>query len=516
MTSPSVVGGRVSPSGAMPQLGPPEPLPRFARGPVAGTAGVFLVVELAVSARYGLHRDELYFLSCARHLAWGYVDQPPLVPAVAWLMNALVGPFAWALRLLPALAGAAAVVLSGLMARELGGGRCAQTIATVAAATSAELLAAFHLLSTTAFDCLFWELICWLTLRLLRTREARLLVAIGAVTGVALLNKWNVVFLAAALAVGLACGHHRRLLWSKHALIGAVVVLAILSPDLIWNAQHEWAQVAMLRSLHSENSTLGASVVFLPAQLIVVGPVLAFLWIGGLVRLWRDSVGRPLAIAYVVLALWFTLSGAKPYYLAGIYFALFAAGGVMAEERLLRRGRPQRVRGWVTLMVAGGVVALPLTLPVLPQSSLPTGPWEGQINKDLSATVGWPLFVRQVAGIADGLPPSQRSRLVLFTGDYGAAGAIDLYGARYHLPPAVSGHNTYWWWGPDRSPNDSTTIAINLPRLFLKTMFWNVSLVAAVRTPGGVWTEERGDPIYLCTHQRRSWSSVWPSARHYG
>ena len=188
----------------------------------------------------------------------------------------------------------------------------------------------------------------------------------------------------------------------------------------------------------------------------------------------------------------------------------------MAEERLQRRGRPQRVRGWVTLMIAGGVAALPLTLPVLPQSSLPTGSWESQINKDLSATVGWPLFVRQVAVIADDLPVDQRSHLVLFTGDYGAAGAIDLYGRRYHLPSAVSGHNTYWWWGPGRSPNNSTTIAIDLPRSFLRTMFADVSLAGTVQTPGDVWTEERGDPIYLCTHQRRSWSSVWPSARHYG
>ena len=279
-------------SGAEPDHRSLVELPGFARGPVGAASAAFLIVELVVASRYGLHRDELYFLACARHLAWGYVDQPPLVPAVAWLVNGAIGPFAWALRLLPAMAGAGTVALSGLMARELGGGRCAQTIAAVATATSAELLAAFHLLSTTAFDFFFWAVILWLALRLLRTDDSRLLVLLGVVTGVALLNKWNVAFLVGALIVGIAAGRKRPLLWSRQALLGAVILVAIASPDIIWNAQHHWAQVAMLRSLHAENSTVGASIAFLPSQLIVVGPALAALWIVGLVHLWRDPLCR--------------------------------------------------------------------------------------------------------------------------------------------------------------------------------------------------------------------------------
>lgn len=488
----------------------------FARGPVFTASAVFLLVELVAASRYGLHRDELYFLACAHHLAWGYVDQPPLVPAVAWLVNAAIGPFAWALRLLPTLAGSCTVVLSALMARELGGGRCAQTIAAVATVTSAELLAAFHLLSTTAFDFFFWAVILWLTLRLLRTDDSRLLIFLGGVTGVAFLNKWNVAFLVGALVVGIAAGRKRRLLWSKQALAGGVILVGIASPDIIWNAQHHWAGVAMLHSLHSENSTVGASIGFLPSQLIAVGPALAALWIAGLVHLWRDPVWRAIAITYGVLVAWFCLSGAKAYYLGGIYAVLFAAGAVAAERRLSRHGRPGRVRGWIALMVAGAVLALPLTLPLLPASSLPHGPWEGQVNKDLSATVGWPAYVGQIARLTQQLPPGEHSRLVLLTGDYGAAGAIDLYGSRYHLPGAISGHNTYWWWGPGHSVDDSTTIATNVPRASLQEMFRRVRLLAHVQTPHGVWTEERGDPIYLCTQQFRSWSEVWPSFRHYG
>jgi hypothetical protein len=167
-------------------------------------------------------------------------------------------------------------------------------------------------------------------------------------------------------------------------------------------------------------------------------------------------------------------------------------------------------------MLAGCIFSLPLTLPVLPASTLPKGSWEGNINKDLSATVGWQDFVRQVSTVAHTLPPDQRSHLVVFTGDYGAAGAVDLWGAKYGLPHAISGHNSYWWWGPEGARDGATTIAIDLPRSYLLTIFSKVTAAGAVSTPGGVWTEERGDPIWICQHQKVSWAQAWPGARQYG
>jgi 4-amino-4-deoxy-L-arabinose transferase-like glycosyltransferase len=477
---------------------------------------LFVALELAVSSRYGIHRDELYFLQCAHHLSWGYVDQPPLVPFLAWLQTSVLGVSATTLRILPALAGGATVVLTALIARELGGGRAAQTIGALAAATSAQLLAMFHTLSTAAFDALFWCLISWLTVRLCRTGERRLLLVMGAATGLALMNKLDVALLVVALAVGIAVTTRRRLLFDRMALGAVALAALIFLPDIVWNATHSWAQLSMLSSLHHENSTLAASIAFVPAQLIVVGPVLAFLWIGGLVRLWHEPIGRAFAVAYLVLLVFFALSGGKSYYLAGAYFALFAAGGVWAEERLARRRKDRRVRGWAALLVLGGVLALPLSLPVLPAAALPSGSWEGQINKDLSATYGWQVFVAQVAQIAGRLPSAQRQRLVLFAGDYGAAGALDLYGPQDGLPPAISGHNNFWWWGPGDSPDDSTMIAVDLPRQYLQTIFRRVQLVGTVATPHGAWTEERGDQIFLCTGQLETWAAAWPSALHYG
>jgi len=170
----------------------------------------------------------------------------------------------------------------------------------------------------------------------------------------------------------------------------------------------------------------------------------------------------------------------------------------------------------VALITAGGVLALPLTLPVLPVSALAKGPWEGSINKDLSATVGWESLVGQIAKVSATLPAVQRTHLVIFTGDYGAAGAVDLYGDRYGLPLAISGHNSYWWWGPGSSGNGATTIAVDLPRSYLQTIFSEVIPAGSVATPNGVWSEERGDPIWICRGQKLPWAQAWPNTRHYG
>ena len=379
--------------------GPDRP-PLVARVPVAIIALGFVLLELAVSARYGIHRDELYFLACAHHLAWGYVDQPPLVPFVAWMADAVVGPSAVALRFLPALAGGATVVVAALTAREFGGGRTAQTIAALAGATSPVLMSTFHLLSTAAFDTFFWSVLTFIAFRVLRTGDQRLWLIFGAITGIGLLNKLNIGFLAGALVLCIAMSGQRRILRSPYAVSGAALAVALFLPDLIWNAGHQWAQITMLHSLHQENSGSGASLSFLPDQIVVVGPALAFLWIGGLVRLWRHPVGRPIAATYLVLLVWFALSGGKPYYLAGMYPVLFGAGAVFAEDRLVAKHKPGRLRGWVVLMLAGAVLAVPLALPVLPASTLPQGAWEGNINKDLERD----------SRLADARRPSCRDR----------------------------------------------------------------------------------------------------------
>jgi Dolichyl-phosphate-mannose-protein mannosyltransferase len=487
----------------------------LAVGPVLLVAGGLLALEMLVAGRYGFHRDELYFLACARHLAWGYVDQPPLVPAVARLSTALFGNSVIGLRLFPALAATGVVFLAALMARELGGKRRAQVLAGLAVATAAEMTAMVHLLSTAAFDLFFWAGVIWLVLRLLRTGDPRWWMAIGAVTGVGLHNKDNIAFLLVGIGIGFVIGGRFRLLLNRWLVLGVALALVLVSPNLVWNAQHHWAAVEMTQNLHTENSGLSVTLAYLPIQLIVVGVVLLPFWLAGLIWLLRSPFARPLGIAYLALVVIYALSGGKSYYQAGIYLALFAAGGVVVERRVVDGRRPS-FKVVVAAMLVGLLISLPLTLPVIPASGLATGSWEGQINKDLSATVGWPQFVDQIAGVAAALPAPERKDLVVYTGDYGAAGAIDLYGSRYGLPHAISGHNTYWLWGPAGATDGATTIAVNLPRAYLESIFTDVTPAGTVTTPHDVWTEERGAPIYICSHQRETWAQLWPRAKHYG
>jgi hypothetical protein len=505
----------------------PEPtasgfcLPRLDLRSALAIAAGLVAVELALAARYGYHRDELYFLACARHLAWGYVDQPPLVPAVARLAMDLFGSSVVGLRIFPALAGGATVVITAAMARELGGGRRAQTLGALAAATSVQVVATVHLLSTAAFDLLFWSAITLLVVRLLRSGNDRLWLAVGAVAGVGLLNKYNVAFLLAGLVVGLLASGRARTLLSPFALGGAAMTLAIWSPNVIWNAQHHWAALSMLRSLRRENSTFSASVLFIPAQLIIVGPVLLPLWFGGLRRLLHHPFARPVGLAYVALVVLDTLTGAKPYYLGGMYFALFAAGGLWADDYLTTRrrrdaphsGRQRRLLAWIGV---GEAAVIAFALPVRPVGALARSSWEGKIDKDLSATVGWDRVVRQLAGVASTLPSSDRANVVVFTGDYGAAGAVDRYGQRYGLTHAISGHNTYWWWGPAAGADGAAVIAVNLDRSYLDTIFAQVLPAGTVDTGHGVWSEERGAPIWICRRQKVTWADAWPKAKHYG
>jgi hypothetical protein len=363
---------------------------------------------------------------------------------------------------------------------------------------------------------MFWAAITFVILRLLRTGDERLWLIAGALAGIGLLNKFNVAFLVGALAMALLIGGRAQMFRSGWLWAGVALALVIWSPNVLWNAQHNWAEISMMHSLHSENSTLGNVIGFIPSQFVVVGPVLIVFWIAGLRRLLKTSFARSLGITYLVLLVIYTLSGAKSYYFAGMYFVLFAAGGVWAEERLNRTRPPRGVRGWVALMIVGALIGLPLVLPVQPERTLPGGAWESNINKDLSATVGWKPFVAQIAGVANTLPASERANVVLFTGDYGAAGAIDLWGKQYGLPHAISGHNSYWWWGPAGAHDGATTIAVNLSHDDLAKIFDRCTPAGSVTSLHNVWTEERGEPIFVCRGQRETWKQAWSAVRHYG
>jgi 4-amino-4-deoxy-L-arabinose transferase-like glycosyltransferase len=486
---------------------------------VIATGGVAFLLLMALSSRYGFHRDELYFLDCARHLQASYVDQPVLVPLLTRVSLWLFGPSVIGLRLWPALAAAITVILGGLIARELGGGRRAQLLAALATATMPILLGAAHLMGPTAFDLPAWAALSLVAIRIDRTGDPRWWLAGGLVLGVGLTNKHSIAFYAAALVLGLLLSGGRSLVLNRWFAAGTAIAVVFTIPDIWWQAQHDWATVAMSTALNRENGGLGNVASWVVGQLIVVVLAMAWLWVAGLRFLWRTRRPMPHALvwAYAILFVFFAVtSGAKIYYLAGAYIVLLAAGAVAVQGWLAGRRRRVWTLGVATALTT--VAAIPVVLPVLPVRDIG---WTYDVNDTLAETVGWPQLAGTVRSVWSSLPAAQRADTVIFTSNYGEAGAINTLDRGTGMPPAVSGHNTYWWWGPG-NPHATTVIAV-MPgpvngtgfAARLGRLFAGVQPAATISNPYGIRNQESGGHVYVCTGPRRPWGEMWAKLRDY-
>jgi hypothetical protein len=505
-----------------PALRPPTPgpvLPRQARLWVAAIATASFGIEMAVSARYGYHRDELYFLAAGHHLAFGYVDQPPLTPLLARATAAVTGNTLVGFRVLPALALAALVLLTAAMSRQLGAGRAGQIIAALATATCGEYLGATHELTTTTPDFVFWAVTLFLVVRLLASQDPRWWLAIGACVGAGGEAKWNVGFLAAALAAGFLTTAvrdpgPRELLRSRYLLAGCVLAVAIMAPAIIWQAAHGWPNLDVYRSLQSAAGHNRAT--YWLAQVLYTGPALTPIWITGVIWSLRSAAARPfrpVALASViVIVLQFTLGG-KAYYPGAAYTFLFAAGSVPIGRWLAAR-TSWAGRAWpFAVILAAGAVGLPISLPVLPARVLHTVQLQ-KINYDLGETISWPRQVALVALEYSTLPAPERSRTTILTGNYGEAGAVDRYGPGLGLPAVYSGANNFWLWGPPPAA-DTSAIAVNVDPGLLRGEFAHVRMIASFWNGLGVNDDEQGVPVYLATGLKSSWARAWPAFRDY-
>jgi hypothetical protein len=499
-------------SGAAPAAGP-GPFDRR----VILVGGVVFAVLMALAPRYGFHRDELYFLDCARHLQASYVDQPVLSPLLAWVSLKLFGVSLAGLRLWPALAAGATVVISGLTARELGGGRRAQLLAAVGTGTMPALLASAHLANTTPYDVLAWTALALVVIRIGRTGDCRWWLAAGLIAGLGLANKHSVGLFAAALVAGILLSGGRAMVLNRWFLAGAAIAVAFTVPDLWWQAQHQWATIAMTQALNQKNGGLGHVGTWVIGQVIMVTLALVWVWLAGLRFLWRSGrpLWRALVWAYGLLFVLFAVTtGAQIYYLEGTYPYLLAAGFVAVDGWLAaRRGR---VRNLMLATALTTAVALPIVLPVLPAADVG---WTSTVNTDSAESIGWPQLVQAVHTVWTSLPPAQRARAVIFTASYGEAGAITELGRADGLPTAVSGHNTEWWWGPG-NPRATTVVAVvpgDAPRYhaFLSRFFTSVRPVATLSNPAGIRNQEWDGHVYLCTGPKSPWALLWPQLRHY-
>jgi Dolichyl-phosphate-mannose-protein mannosyltransferase len=482
-------------------------------GGLAAVAGGVAALLLATSGRYGYHRDELYFLRAGHEPAFGYVDQPPLTPLVARAMDTLLPGSLTGLRLPSLLAAALVVLLTGLLARELGGGRGAQLLAAASMGVSAVLLAVGHLLSTTTFDLLAWTALTWLLVRSLRDGGPIWLVT-GAVSGIALQNKSLPLVLLAGVLVGVLVVGPRAALAGRWPWLGTAVALAVWAPNLIWQAANGFPQLALSAAIAGGSS--GSSqpwYVFLPFQLVLVSPLLVPVWALGWWRLARDPAlrtWRAFALAYVLVAALFVVTGGKPYYLAGFFPVLLAAGAPTVVDRV-RRGASRVRAGLVAAALALSLaMSAVLMLPLVPVGELARTPVP-DIHYDAGETVGWPEFAATLAAVHAQVPAGER--VAVLTGNYGEAGAVDRFLPA--LAPAHSGHNAYWEWGPP--PTEAgTLIVVGLDEGDLRRWFGDVELAARIDNGVGVENDEQGEAVWLVRDQRVPWPELWPRLREIG
>jgi len=480
-------------------------------GWVVAIAAAQLAALLATSTRYGYHRDELYFIVAGGHPAFGYPDQPPLVPLLCHAMNALAPGSLFLLRLPSALVAAATNVVAALVARELGGGRRAQVIAAACTAVSGFALAVGHFVTTTTFDLLSTTLFLWLVVRALVRHSGPPLLAAGFVVGVGFEAKPQVGIVAVVVACVLAAVGPRWPFRSWWTAGGAVAAVAIAAPYLVWQQRHGWPQVTVAGNIGG--SAEGGRIGFLPFQLLLVSPVLVPVWVAGLLAPFRREalrVLRVLPLAYVVLGLAYIVGNGKAYYLASLYPALLGLGALPVAAWIVRARRSRLL--WAAVGVSAVVSAF-IALPLLPERSL-QGSFTMAVNPDQGETVGWPRFVDAVTAAWRRIPPAERARTALFTQNYGEAGAVDLLAPRGTLPRAYSGHNGFSeWGGPPARDTHALIVGFDGPADAAPS-FAGCRRLGRVDNGVGLQNDEQGLPLLLC-RPTASWSALWPRLRHY-
>jgi hypothetical protein len=435
----------------------------------------------------------------------------------------LFGPSLAGVRFFAALAQAAALVLSGLMARQLGGGRAAQIVAALAVAVAPVSLAAGALIQYVSFDYLWWVAIAYLTIRLLKSEDARWWLAIGAAIGLGMMTKYTMVFLVAGVIAGVLLTPTRRYLRSRWLWCGVALSLAIFLPNFIWQVRHGFVSLDFLSHIHARDIRIGRTQNFLIDQLLVAAnPFTVLLWAAGLFYFFFAPDGkryRPIGWMFAVPLVLFFIAKGRGYYMAPAYPMLLAAGAVLEERAVasLAAGWARLVRGITcSALAVGGAIAIAVVLPIAPVNS---SWWRvaNRVNDDLREEIGWPELVETIAGIHTSLPAEERAHVGILAGNYGEAGAIDLYGSAHGLPKAISGINSYWGRGYG-DPPPRTLIVVGISRDFLERNFESCVLAGHVTNRYGVRNEEttQHPDLFVCRRLRQPWPVFWKQFRYYG
>jgi len=491
-------------------------------------AGISFLAHVLVGNNYGYFRDELYVMAMSQHPAFGYVDVPPLVPWITLIPRLLTGNALWAIHVISALVCAGTIILTGLMARLLGGTGWVQGLAALGSATALLLLGNGSIYTYDVFDAFWWTLAATILIVLLRDERPQRWLAFGLVAGLGLLTKETILFWGFALVVGLGLSPQRRLLFTRWTLFGGLIAFALVLPFLLWNAANGWASFQYWASYSQNHSAGGTPLDFLINQILIMNPLSVILWGAGLWYFFsaRGARYRVFGWAYLILFVLFIAIQGKSYFLAPAYPPLFAGGAMLFGQWRVRWRR--LVAAYPVVLAVSCVLLVPAAMPVLPPvvyaqiygksgssgSQQEAGDSYG-LPQALADRFGWEEQVALIAQVYHSLPPEEQRVACIFTSNYGEAGALVQFGGRYHLPPPISGHNAFYIWGP-QGCTGQVIITINIAPQDAARGFSSVTLAARTSCDACVDFENHAPILILRQPKAKApFAALWAQAKHY-
>ncbi len=494
---------------------------------ILAVTNLLLHLFVNLTGGYGYFRDELYYIACSENLAPGYVDHPPLSIFILWLNRILFGESIFALRFLPAVSGAFLIFLTALLVRELGGNNRAQIIAALVIFVSPIFLAINDFYSMNAFEPLFWMAASLLLIRILKSGNANLWIWFGIVTGLGLLNKYSMAFFVLALLIGSALSGHFKLLMNRQFLYGMIIVFLIFLPHIIWQIIYNFPTLEFITNAKQYKNIIMPPADFISAVILIQHPFSFPLWFAGLFGLFVNKdlkAYKPFGITFLILLILFIVQNGKPYYLSPVFPVLIASGAVIFAKFSVHPKLKWISKTYIAALFIFGLIFIPVSLPVLPVESYirysnALGISQPKMEKHsdtplpqvLADRFGWEEMVKEVSDAYYSLSGEEQNNTIIYAQNYGQAGAVDFFGKKFGLPPASSGHNNYWLWGPALSKPEVAIIIGGEEKDHLQ-VFESVEIFS-VHINDFAMPYETNLPIFICRHPKMTLDKVWEKVK---
>jgi hypothetical protein len=489
-----------------------------------------LMMHLVFNTGYGYFRDEFYYIACGENLDFGYVDHPPLIALIAKFWTAIFGDSVFSIRILPALAGSATVAITGLMTKELGGGKFALILAGIAAVFSPVLIAQSGYFSMNSFDILFWTAALYILILIIKNDNQKLWIYFGVIAGLGLINKISVLFLGFGLVVGLLLTSNRKYFLSKYLWMGGAIALLMFTPHIIWQIANGWPTLEFIANAQAYKIASLSPLEFMLSHFLEIHPISVILLIAGLIYFLafeKEKQYRIFPVIYISVLILFLLQSSKPYYLSVLIPLVIALGAAAVDIMIGNKLSTWIKTAFIVIVLPGYLWSVPIVLPVLDvddyisyaeyfgmKPSTGENHEMGLLPQHFADRFGWNEIVDAVKVAYNQLSDEEKEKALVFGQNYGEAGAIDLLGKKYGLPQAVSGHNSYWLWGYPESSTGEVLIVIGSNKEDNSKFFESVEYVSTASNKYAM-PYENNLPVFICRKLKITPDELWARIRHY-